>query len=67
MVVAAQRPVKMLELYTGNRLAHCANFSGSLASILQQLGLQHIGQDNRGNNHEDDRDNGDRDEGSIPE
>jgi hypothetical protein len=66
-VVAAQHQNKMPELYIGNHLAHPANFSGSLASILEQLGLEHVGHDNRGNNREDDRDNGDQDEGCIPE
>jgi hypothetical protein len=61
-VVAVRHPAKMPELYIGNNLAHPANFSGSLASILGQLGLEQIGQDSGGDNREDDRDNGDEDE-----
>ena len=41
-VVMVQCPGKMLELYIGNRLAYPANYSGSLTSIFDQLGLEQI-------------------------
>jgi hypothetical protein len=49
-VVAVQHPAKMPELYIGSYLAHPANFSGSLASILDRLGLEQIGHDSGGGN-----------------
>jgi hypothetical protein len=62
-VVAVQHPTKMPELYIGNCLAHPSDFSGSLASVFDRLGLEQTGHDNGGDGREDDRDNKDEDEG----
>lgn len=62
-VVVVQHSVKTPELYVGNRLQYPASHSGSLASVLDQLGLEQIDQGNESSHGEDHRGNEDEDGG----
>jgi hypothetical protein len=62
-LVAVQHQAKAPELYVGDRLIYPASYSGSLASVFDELSLEQITEHNGGDDREGIHDNVDGDEG----